>query len=362
MDAKSYVGAAVPRRASGYLFILMVASATGWPSVVRAQTDHDRAAARSAANAGADAFEQGHYDRSLELFSRAEQLVHAPPHLLFMARSLAKLGRVVEAREEYFKIVNEQLPATAPKAFKAAHEQAELEIGAADARIAYVTVTIRGGDATKVALSIDGRDVPAAEQGIPLPMDPGTHVFSAHVEQTRSDEKKVTLRDGAKESVELSLPGPPVKGVGTPSAKAASGSQVPASDLQPEAADGGGSGSTKRILAYAALGVGAVGVGVGTYFLFDSLKWRHRADQIYECNTTASCTANDKALVAHYDHESNVPRTRAIVAYAVGAVGIATGVVLLVRHDASAPANGTGLLGELRVAAGFKSLSVSGRF
>jgi len=57
-----------------------------------AQTDLERATARDAANSGRAAFDAGQYERAIDSFSRAESLVHAPPHLLFMARAQAKLG------------------------------------------------------------------------------------------------------------------------------------------------------------------------------------------------------------------------------------------------------------------------------
>src|SRR6187399_2839785 len=80
------------------------------PCVAHAETtDRDRAAARSAADAGADAFDQQRYADAVELFGRAEKLVHATPHLLFIARSLVKLGRLVEAHETYLKIQREKL-------------------------------------------------------------------------------------------------------------------------------------------------------------------------------------------------------------------------------------------------------------
>jgi hypothetical protein len=335
-----------------YLFAIALGFAAASPGVARAQTDHDRAAARSAADAGADAFEQGHFERSLEFFGRAEQLVHAPPHLLYMARSLAKLGRLVDAREAYFKLINEQLPATSPKAFKSAQEQAENEIGDIETRIAYITVTIRGRDATKAALSIDHTNVPAAEQGIPLPMDPGTHVFSAHTDQARSNEITVTLRDGTKESVELTLSEPAVEAVAAP---------VPPSSTQQEPTDRGGSGTVRRVVAYSALGVGAVAAGVGTYFLVSFLDSHHKANEIYGCDATSSCTDDEITAVGRHDHDAKIAGDWAIAAYAVSAVGIATGVVLLVT-DHGSPSAGTAHGPELRLSARLGSVALSGRF
>src|SRR5436190_24014691 len=82
-----------------------------------AQTDLERATARDAANSGRSAFEAGQYEKAIDSFSRAESLVHAPPHLLFLARSQAKLGRLIGAHETYLKITRETLKPNAPKAF-----------------------------------------------------------------------------------------------------------------------------------------------------------------------------------------------------------------------------------------------------
>src|SRR5687767_4640019 len=102
------------RSLTALIACLLISSLT--PAAGADQT-RDRAAARAAADAGADAFEKNDYPQALELFSRAERLYHAPPHLLFIARSLEKLGRLVEAREAYLKLAAEKLPASAPNAF-----------------------------------------------------------------------------------------------------------------------------------------------------------------------------------------------------------------------------------------------------
>ena len=61
-------------------------------TLAHAQTDLERATARDAANSGRAAFDAGQYERAIDSFSRAESLVHAPPHLLFLARAQAKLA------------------------------------------------------------------------------------------------------------------------------------------------------------------------------------------------------------------------------------------------------------------------------
>ena len=272
------------------MFALVAGLAVASPSFARGETDRDRAAARSAADAGADAFDQGRYAQALELFGRAEQLVHAPTHLLFMARSLAKLGRLVESHEAYMKIVNEQLAADAPKAFKTARAEAEDEIVGVEARLAHVTVTVRGPNAPTAALRIDQTDVPAAEQGIPIPMDPGTHVFSARAGGVQSNERTLTLREGGNASVELTLGNPASSGSGPATAS----NQPPATtnDVQPDGGQASKHGSARRIVAYSSFGLAAVGAGVGAYFAASAFRNRRDATALHDAceSTDTGCT------------------------------------------------------------------------
>src|SRR5688572_16337830 len=99
------------------VFVLALIGSSACLSEVLAQSDHERAAAREAAGAGLAAYEAGEYQRAIDSMSRAEQLVHALPHLLYLARAQSKLGRLVAARETYLKIARERLAENAPPAF-----------------------------------------------------------------------------------------------------------------------------------------------------------------------------------------------------------------------------------------------------
>src|SRR5689334_21165790 len=89
-----------------------------WTSAAHAQTDEQRAGARSLATEGASAFKDGRYKEAVDLFTKAESLMHAPPHLLYLARAHVKLGQYVKAREAYLRITKEQLGGNAPQAFR----------------------------------------------------------------------------------------------------------------------------------------------------------------------------------------------------------------------------------------------------
>src|SRR5512146_2478764 len=63
------------------------------------QANEERVGARAAAVEGAKAFSEKRWADAIDFFKRAESLVHAPPHLLYMARAQAQIGQLVEARE-----------------------------------------------------------------------------------------------------------------------------------------------------------------------------------------------------------------------------------------------------------------------
>src|SRR5688500_4416445 len=145
-----------------------------------AQSDEQRATARSLATDGASAFNEGRWKDAVDMFTRAESLMHAPPHLLFLARAHNKLGQLVKAREAYLKVVKETLAPNAPRAFREAQVSAEEELKEVEPRIASLTITIEGGQNIKdLAVTVDGTPLPSVVIGLSRPIDPGTHAVEA---------------------------------------------------------------------------------------------------------------------------------------------------------------------------------------
>lgn len=303
-------------------------------TLAHAQTDLERATARDAANNGRAAFDAARYEQAIDSFSRAEALVHAPPHLLFLARSQAKLGRLVAAHETYLKITREALKPNAPKAFSDAQSAAEQELPAVDARLPSVTVTLQGAPADGVTVQMDGAPLPSAMIGIPLPADPGSHVFKASG-TAASEPVTLTLAEGAKASVVLQL-------------HAASGPAPAATSSPPTeslTADTGDrspmSGSGLRIASYASFGVGALGLGLGTFFLFKAGSTRKDADGLYSQCRAVSAQGNCGSLrdqFAEKDDSADQQRAIGVTGVVVGGVGVAAGITLLIL-DAGRPKN-----------------------
>jgi hypothetical protein len=297
---------------------------------VFAQSDLERAAARDAANDGLAAYNAGHYEQAIDSVSHAEQLVHAPTHILIMARSQAKLGRLVAARESYVKLTREVLAPNAPKPFVAAQAAGQEELAAVEERLPTVVVTLQGATPAEASVDMDGTKLPAAMIGIRLPVDPGQHVFKASTATAQSEPVTVTLAEAATQTVllalqphDVSVPGAgplaPSVGVGGPLAAASNKSTT----------------HPMRIASYVSLGVGALGVGFGTALLLKSASTRHKADTAYDaCKAAAAggkCSdPGSVSAIESQDKDADGQHNLGLGALVVGGVGVVTGVTLLI--------------------------------
>jgi hypothetical protein len=331
---------------------LAAALCLGAPAAL-AQGDTERAGARAAATEGGKAFDEGRYKEAIDLFTRAESLVHAPPHLLFIARSHEKLGQLVKAREAYLKITREKLAADAPDPFKEAQAAATQELSALEPRVPYLTITVKGDGADGATVSMDDQPVPKALVGVPYPVDPGEHKLQATGTGVQSPVQTITVKEGAKESIELALA--PAEGAGAGPGEGASGSgEVSLGDAGPTS--GGTNGM--RIGAYVALGVGVVGLAGGTFFLLQASSKESEADDL--CTLPGGgCPADKADEIKALDDDASSARTLATVGFIVGGVGIATGVTLFIlSSNKSSASNKPGI----EPWVGLGSAGVSGRF
>jgi hypothetical protein len=322
--------------------------------VANAQSDQERAGARAAATQGAEAFKAEKYKDAINYFKRAESLVHAPPHLLFIARANEKLGKLVEAREAYMKIVRERLKPTDPDAFREAQSTAEAELGKLEPRIPSINIQVEGAEGRDVTVTMDGNEVPSALLGVPMPIDPGEHVFEAKAVGLQPVSQTVSVSEGAKESVQLALT---TEGGGE-SARSSAESDVTLDTGAPAA--GGG----LRVPAYISLGVGAVGLGVGTFMLIKSGSTRSDADGLFETCNPRICNNNEKNEINSLDDDADSQHNLGVAGLVIGGIGVAAGVTLLVMSGSSSsseklPSQETAAV---RPWVGWRSVGLTGRF
>jgi tetratricopeptide (TPR) repeat protein len=303
------------------------------------QTDEQRAGARSLATEGAAAFNDARYKEAVDLFTKAESLMHAPPHLLYLARAHSKLGQFVKAREAYLRVTKEQLAPNAPQAFREAQTTAQKELNAINPKIGSLEIKVEGAEAAKdLAIKIDGSPIAAVLVGVPQPVDPGEHRVEASATGFRAQPQTVRLGDGEKASTVLKLevdPNAAPAAAGphaAPAAAAPGAAPVRDTSVSMDTTSSGGNGM--RIGSYVAFGVGAVGLGLGTVFLLKAGSKRSDADAL--CNLPdGACPVSKKAEVEALDDEAKSAATISVVGFAAGGVGIAAGVVMLLMSGKS---------------------------
>lgn len=196
-------------RACLFALALAAASAISSPAPagpLSAKQLADREEARTLANKGYDFFTAGEYERAIETFRKAEEHFHAPPHWLYVARSQAKLGQMLEAERSYRRIVDEKLAADAPGPFREAQAQARAELKELSDRMPSIVIRLTGEAAAQGKLQIDGADVAA---GATTRLDPGNHVIFATAPGVVPISRDFAIEASRSEVVSIALNPPP---------------------------------------------------------------------------------------------------------------------------------------------------------
>ena len=151
------------RRARWSFFIAALVA----PTTAFAQSDADRAQARTLASEAQAALDKKDYTTAADRFGRAESMIHAPTLLLGLAEAQIGLGKLVSAQETLNRIVREGVAPGAPPAFARAVSDAKKELEALAPRIPMLTIQVKG--ASSPVVTIDGAAVPSAALGAKRP-------------------------------------------------------------------------------------------------------------------------------------------------------------------------------------------------
>jgi hypothetical protein len=264
------------------------------------------------------------------------------------------VGQIVLGTENLNRVVREPLAANAPQAFRDAQERARKVLEAALPRIARLTVNVEPRDA-KAEVMVGEAKVPAALIGVERPTDPGTHEVVATAPGYLPAKSQVTLGEGGKEAVTLTLsPDPsaaqPEPGAAQPEPGAAPPVDAAPPPAPPPQAEKGGSNT----LAYVLLGVGGVGIAVGSVTGIMAIGAKGGLD----------CPGN--RCVGEEGDKLDSAKTTALVStvgFAVGLAAVAVGVVLLITGSGSKKDTGSRTPGPTIVPyIGLASAGVTGTF
>jgi hypothetical protein len=303
--------------------------ATVWfcAAPARAEDAETRTAARDLATQGAQAFDAGRYDQASDFFLRAYELVKAPSIALMRARSLTKLGQLLEAIDVYEQTARVKLPPSAPDAYVKAVKTARSEVEDVRSRVPRLKLTLTGiGPSETPEVTIDDKPTPAALLGVERPMNPGSHHVAVLVSGETRATRELSLEEGKSYNAELDAsaktPAPvaptPEKQPDLPVAEPPHALPVvtPSTDSSQAPAS-----SSARTLGYVGVGVGAVGLALGTYTGLVALHHKSQLDEV--CHPGCPQSSADDLN----GFRSN--RTVSWLSYGVGIAAGATGVLLL---------------------------------
>ncbi len=304
-----------------------------------AQSPEEKAAARALARQGADALNSNDFLKAIDLVTRAEAILHAPTHLLMIARAQTGVGKLVAAQETYLKLLREELAPTAAPAFKNAQVSARDELAAIEPKIASLRIIVDGAAEKKATVKLDDQPVPAALLNVFRPVDPGAHVVSVFVAGVAPVKGAVELREGEKKDFKLLVPdGPPPSGVPvSPTDNPDAVKPGPQVGVPPPPPDHGfmsplrGAGMGLAVVGVAGLVVGGLFMSKGA-----SAQSTANANAVTDgcTNGGLTCLTSMQSAVAAnvtpFDNTAAHDKTIGAIAIPVGAAALVTGAVLIV--------------------------------
>jgi len=240
---------------------------------------------------------------ALQSFQAADALMHVPTTALEVARTQIALGRLVEAHDKLLAM--DRIPATPdePKPFAEARAAAEALGNEVEARIPTLKITLEGlPEGATPRVLVDGTEIPPAALVAKRAIDPGHHVVTASVADGAPKTAEVDLAE--KENKELSI---------DLSAASSSPPDGEAATPEPHPAN--------YTVSFIGFGVGAAGIiagsvtGVLAISSFNSAK-------------SDGCVGNRCPPASYGDlNTANTMATTSDIAFIVGGIGVAVGVV-----------------------------------
>ncbi|HEX8790100.1 MAG TPA: tetratricopeptide repeat protein [Polyangiaceae bacterium] len=318
-----------------FLFPTVAVAAIGLlaPSVARADPVSD---AKDLFTRGRDLRTHGDCAGAVPLFRKAADLY---PAGLGSVRNLAEceeqLGHYASARRAWLDL-KRALLTTDDKKYEGWSQDAEAAATRLAPKLATLTVDVsyatpdgQAALAKGVTVTLDNETLPPALVGTPLERDPGHHVVRVAGDRVdQPQQKAVDLVAGDNKHVALRVVVKPPPSTLTDAATRAGDGVPPPEHPAPADDDEERARSTKRMVAWIAIGVGGaslIGAGVSLAVRQSALS---DAQNICGTGDLSNCPRNNSTL------DSDVSRgqtasTMVTVLSIVGAVGLTSGIVLL---------------------------------
>jgi hypothetical protein len=287
-------------------------------------TSADKSLATQLFKEGRTLVDQGKYAEGCRKLEESQRLDPGGGTLLNLALCHEKEGRTATAWAEFTEALGIARKDDRPQRI----EMAQQHILALEPTLSRLVVQVpQGSDLPDLEIKRDGTAIRRAAWGTAMPVDPGEHILEAFALGKIPWKQTVTV-GGNAETKSIAVPAlenAPV--VATPARSA------PAS---------GGAGSTSYVevkkpinpAAWVAFGIGAAGLGVGSYFGIRAMNEQQTADN--QCPQDNRCTRNGSSANQDAIKFANI----STVGFGVGLLGVGLGTFLLVsRGSTTVPSN-----------------------
>ncbi len=318
---------------------LVVASGLLTGSKVFAQSSVDRASAEALFAEGRRLMGEGKYAEACPKLEASQRMDPGVGTLLNLADCYAKQGRTASAWAAF-----REAGAAARASGSAEREAVARERASAlEPKLSYLTIVQWKGQ--NVAITRNGAPVDPGALDTPIPVDPGSHVVVAVAAGKREWSTTVHIgADAQRASVTI-----PILPDETEPSDAAGGAS--SSNTLTTRVDSSDPGATQRWLAVGAGTIGVIGLVAGTVF---GLNAQSEWDDAQACDAEPSCT-NGGMLSEDASSSADI----ATIAFVVGGVGIAGGLVLWLTAPSAESDSGDELAG-VSVGVGLNGLLVRG--
>ena len=266
--------------------------------------------------------EAGDHQGALGKLRAAHALVETPITALELGRTFMTVGQLVEARAVLLAV--SRIPVRNNESTKASEARVEAEALATQLRprLASLTVHPKGTSATPPKITVDNVVVPPDAATAPRVLNPGGHVvvLEANGQRVQSD---VTLAEGQSKEIDIDVPAPGNEPVGV-------APLAPVPPLTPPPAP-----EERKLspLVYAGFGTAAAGLVVGSITGILTLS---KASALKDACREGRCPAASQSDL----DSASATGTVSTVAFVIGGVGVAAGVIgiFMSGRAAEAPA------------------------
>jgi hypothetical protein len=342
------------------VLVATVAAGLAFPAGARAQSREDVARADALFNAAKALVDSGQYTDACSKFAESKRLAPGIGVTMYLADCYEHIGRTASAWTEF-----RSAEGLARERNDKRSELARTHAQQLEPRLDRLTISI-APTVPRAGLQVlrDGVPVAQEELDLPVPVDPGDHAvvvsapghpartFNAHV---GPENPTATVRVDTLEETTQGVVAPPSAVVVPPPA-----TENPPSVAYPVTPPASRATSTQRWIGIGVGAAGVVGLGVGSVF---GLIAKSKLDQSNASTATLCDASTDRCMPAGFPIRKDAEHaaTASDIAFAIGGVVLAAGVVLYVTAPRS-PSQGTGIvLAPMPLASG-GGAAVSARF